>query len=553
MTTSRPSHRRPITLPARRALPALTAITLAGTLAASAGAQLRIACWNITNYSSGRIAEFQAAIYGVVPTPLILAGQSMAPDVIILQEILGANQTAGTASLTNFRNLLNTAPGSPGDWAFATFVTGPDSKGGLMYRTSKVVLAQDTTIASTGGSPPLPPRNTERWIIRPVGYADLPATRIAIYGSHMKSGDSSEDISRRQAEATNIRTNIATLAPGTHFIVGGDFNIPSSNDPSYQVLTNANNTPGPLFDPIGRPGTWENSNTFRFIHTQDPAVGVQMDSRFDFILLSASLRDGLGMDYIGSLNTPWNLSTFADPNHSYRTWGNDGTSFNTSLNVTSNAMVGNAIASALQGSALTIGHLPVFLDLRMPPRVAVSATTIDFGTVDQNSTQQRTFTIGHDGNVALWNAQGLAQLNYTLPAPAAPFSLAPQGTLVDAPGGSVNTHTVTLNTPAVGHVQHTITLTLRANVVTTAICPNPSNIAGPNQFSTPDDALTADDIIVFLGLYFGNTIGPPTAGNPPSPTQRIADIAGPNQSTQPDGVLTADDIIVFLGRYFQGC
>jgi endonuclease/exonuclease/phosphatase family metal-dependent hydrolase len=540
-------------------------VSLALALAASAGAQLRVACWNITNYSNGRIAEFQTAIYGVVPTPLLLAGQSMSPDVIILQEVLGASQTAGTASLTNFRNMLNTAPGSPGDWTFATFITGPDSKGGLLYRTSKVVLSQDTTIASAGGNSPLPPRNTERWIIRPVGYADLPATRIAIYGSHMKSGDSSDDISRRLVEATNIRTNISTLAPGTHFIVGGDFNIPSSNDPSYQVLTNTNNAPGPLFDPIARPGTWENSNTFRFIHTQDPAAGVQMDSRFDFILLSASLRDGQGMDYIGNPTTPWNLGTFADPNHSYRTWGNDGTSFNTSLNVTSNAMVGNAIAAALQGSALTLGHLPVFLDLRMPPRVAVSQTTIDFGTVDQNSTQQRTFTIGHDGDVTLWTAQGLAPLNYTVPAPPAPFSLAPLGTLVDAPGGASNAHTVTLDTSAVGQVEQSITLstnapeassitlTLRANIVTTALCPNPSNIAGPNQFSSPDDALTADDIIVFLGLYFGNTIGPPTAGNPPSPTQRIADIAGPNQSTQPDGVLTADDIIVFLGRYFQGC
>ena len=73
----------------------------------------------------------------------------------------------------------------------------------------------------------------------------------------------------------------------------------------------------------------------------------------------------------------------------------------------------------------------------------------------------------------------------------------------------------------------------------TNACPNPSNVAGANQSTTPDDALTADDIIVFLGWYFAN--------------DSRADVAGPNQSTTPDSALTADDIIVFLGRYFSGC
>jgi hypothetical protein len=71
------------------------------------------------------------------------------------------------------------------------------------------------------------------------------------------------------------------------------------------------------------------------------------------------------------------------------------------------------------------------------------------------------------------------------------------------------------------------------------VCCNLSNVAGPNQSTTPDDALTADDIIVYLGWYF--------AGD------NRANVAGPNQSTTPDSALTADDIIVFLGWYFAGC
>jgi hypothetical protein len=73
----------------------------------------------------------------------------------------------------------------------------------------------------------------------------------------------------------------------------------------------------------------------------------------------------------------------------------------------------------------------------------------------------------------------------------------------------------------------------------TCTCCSPSNVAGPNQSTTPDNELTADDIIVFLGWFF--------AGD------SRANVAGPNQSTTPDTEWTADDIIVFLARYFIGC
>ncbi|MCU0688465.1 MAG: hypothetical protein MUE97_01810, partial [Phycisphaerales bacterium] len=84
-----------------------------------------------------------------------------------------------------------------------------------------------------------------------------------------------------------------------------------------------------------------------------------------------------------------------------------------------------------------------------------------------------------------------------------------------------------------------VTVKIGSNFAPTCVCCNLSNVAGPNQSTTPDNELTADDIIVFLGWYF--------AGD------NRANVAGPNQSTTPDNELTADDIIVFLGRYFAGC
>ena len=72
----------------------------------------------------------------------------------------------------------------------------------------------------------------------------------------------------------------------------------------------------------------------------------------------------------------------------------------------------------------------------------------------------------------------------------------------------------------------------------TAAC-GPSDIAGPGQSLGSDNALTADDIIVFLNWFFAD--------------DTRADVAGPGQSTSPDGQFTADDIIVFLNRFFAGC
>ncbi len=535
--------------------------------------QLRVAQWNITNYSTGRINEFQTAIYGVVPAtlpgggPYLNAGKSMSPDVIVVQEI------SSNAALVNFRNILNTAPGSPGDWQQVTFVVSTDSEGSMFYRSSKVQLVQDTTVISVGandsdGLPPhLPPRDTQRWIVRLVGYPDSPATRIALYSSHMKSGSGADEL-RRATEGQRIATNVNGLSTETvaglkpaaaNAILGGDFNTPSSNDEGYKALVGPNPSvpTGPLFDPIMSPGTWSgnSSSTFRMLYTQDPAnitslPNAQMDDRFDFLMLNAALRNGTGLDYIGSLTTPWNLNTFADPNHSYRSWGVDGQSVNAPMRITDNLAVGPTIALALANSAPNGGHLPVFLDLRVPAKIGLSTLDIDFGSVPINSVQARTFTVSNTGDVALWTASGIASLTYTMPTAAAPFSITPSGTLSDAAGGGVNTHTVSLNTSAPGAVVRTITIpngsvdtpsvvvTLRGTVVGVAAC-GPSDVAGPGQSVGSDGSLTADDIIVFLNWFFaGNT---------------RADVAGPGQSTTPDTHFTADDIIVFLNRFFAGC
>jgi hypothetical protein len=63
-----------------------------------------------------------------------------------------------------------------------------------------------------------------------------------------------------------------------------------------------------------------------------------------------------------------------------------------------------------------------------------------------------------------------------------------------------------------------------------------ADIAGPGQSRVPDGAVTADDIIVFINMFFASDFR--------------ADISGPGQSRIPDGKFTADDIIVYFNCFF---
>ncbi|MBC7772329.1 MAG: lamin tail domain-containing protein [Pyrinomonadaceae bacterium] len=334
------------------------------------GATLRICTWNVTAYSvanTTRDNAFKTAIYGV------FSSRSLAPDVIAAQEF------SSQASVDAFRTMLNAASGSPGDWASAVFINGPDLDNAFFYRTSKVTYIGTQTIALGSAASTDQPRNTYRHDFRPAGLVGASNT-IAIYNSHMKAGSAGSDQSRRLVEAQRIRDNAQGLdtnpsngvsdglPAGYNFVVVGDFNIQSSSQAAYQELvgSQANNT-GRFFDPINTPGSWNNSSSYRIVHTQNP--NADMDDRLDFILVSSSLINGSGIDYIGNSAIAYSTTTWNDPNHSYRVWGNDGTSYGAAIAVGGNTMVGPTIAQAIKdsvGGSATGGHLPVYLDVTLP-------------------------------------------------------------------------------------------------------------------------------------------------------------------------------------------
>ncbi len=405
-----------------------------GVLAGSVSAQLRVATWNISNYGGGRAADLQNAIYAS------FEGRSMRPDVIVTQEFL--NVSARDA----FLQILNSAPGSPGDWATVQFIDGPDTDSAFFYRTSKVV-ALGVTIVSFGANDPQPPRNTYRYDFHPVGYGGGNGSgTIAWYAVHMKAGSSSTDQARRQVEAQRIRDDfLGTIVPrGWAGVVAGDFNIQSSNQAAYQTLAGAG---AAFLDPIKTPGSWNNNSAFRFVHTQDPAGAGGMDDRHDQILISPALANGNGLDYIGDPSQAYSTTTWDDPNHSYRAWGNDGSSFDLTLRVAGNTMVGPSIAQSLINVCNGAGHLPIMLDMKVHA-VAAATSGLNFGSVAQGSPASVTLQVWNSANASLWTSAGVDSLRYTL-AGSAGFGV-PGGTFSDSAGGGFNSHTITIDTSTPG-------------------------------------------------------------------------------------------------------
>ncbi len=492
---------------------------VAGSAVSSDG--LRVAAWNISNYSGGNTAAITTAVYGT------FTGHEFAPDVILLQEMTSASAVSSLVSA------LNLGLGEPGEWVAAPFFGG--SSGGLntalVYRESRLDLVAATLLWS--GSASQQPRNIVRYDLRLEGYGSDEAL-ISMYPVHMKAGSSSDDQQRRLLEAQRIRENAETLPAGRHFILGGDTNTQSSSQPGYVELVGVQaNNAGRFFDPIAAPGSWNNSSAYRNIHTQDPVGGGGMDDRHDQLLSSATLGDGEGLEYIGAFGQPWDLSRWDDPAHSYRCWGNDGSSFNLALRTDGNVAVGAVIAQSLRTLGGASGHLPVFMDLRVPARVG-SDLAIDFGTVEVGAAAEATLGVFNAGDTALWGVGGVGDLGYTLSAPAG-FS-APAGSFSEAAGGGLNTHLITMDTSTPGVFAGTLLVLSNDPEEPVRAVSLTGEVVGAScaaDLAAPFGVLDLADINAFTAGFLGQ--------------DPIADLAPPS------GVLDLADINAFVDSFASGC
>ena len=187
-----------------------------------------------------------------------------------------------------------------------------------------------------------------------------------------------------------------------------------------------------------------------------------IDDRYDFILMDGGLLDGIGMHYVGNSNIPYSTITWNDPNHSYRVWGNDGSSWygGTShmLTITGNTMVGATIAQALVDSTGgQTGHLPLFADVRVPAVATTDTATLDFGLIGPGFTFQLPIQVANIGDTGKWGGDGVADLTYSFNTTGSFFG--PSGTYSDRADDGPKTHLITASTDTPGRINGTITIT----------------------------------------------------------------------------------------------
>ncbi len=499
-----------------------TSLALAACAGSTTGSDsgLRVVTWNISNYNGGNATNLHNAMFGS------FEGRTMSPDLFVAQEVLSQS------AVNSLVSILNSAPSSPGDYVAGPFTNGQDTDNAMFYRSSKLVFLGTTILPADPGTTGAP-RDVNRYDLQLVGY-DAPGSVIAIYSSHMKASSSSASQARRLIEAQKIRTDAQGLNTEWNFILGGDFNIQSSNQAAYQHMTNSQaNNNGRFADAINTPGSWNNNSSFRYVHTQDPSGAGGMDDRHDQLLFDLDLGDGDGLDYKGSFGVPYSNSTWNDPNHSYRSWGNDGSTYNASLATTTNTMVGPTIANALKAMAAGGGHLPVIADLVVPGVIGADGS-IDVGIIPIGVGVNVQFDVGNNGDTVLWSADGINTINYSLDTDAG-FGV-DAGSFTDAAGGVMNTHTLVVSPglfagPIVGEVR------VNSNDIDTPMLVIPITGqfggCGPADLAEPFGTLNLQDVFAYLALF--------------NIEDASADLA------EPFGTFNLQDVFAYLDSFNAGC
>lgn len=177
-------------------------------------------------------------------------------------------------------------------------------------------------------------------------------TYLVFFVGHLKAGQGSSNEQDREEAAQAVIDYIENNDVKDNYFMAGDFNTYGASEPAYQELTVLPDASTRLYDPISASGEWNNNSNFAFLHTQSTRTSGScfstggMDDRFDFILMSESVKDGLhNVEYI---------------NNSYRALGQDGNRFNGSISSPSNSSEPTPVISALYGLS---DHLPTLMNI----------------------------------------------------------------------------------------------------------------------------------------------------------------------------------------------
>lgn len=195
--------------------------------------------------------------------------------------------------------------------------------------------------------------------------------------AHLKAGTS--DTEERLTMIQSLMSRLNNWGISDNYVLSGDFNIYTSSEPAYQQLLNYSNSAVRFYDPIDTPGDWNNSYSYRHVHTQSTHTSGDcfatggLDDRFDFILVSAQILNGY--DHVKAIS------------ETYTALGQDGNHYNSSIISPSNTSIPQDIANALYNMS---DHLPVMMDfLVYYPQAGINSVNnqLNISTVNPFSNQ----------------------------------------------------------------------------------------------------------------------------------------------------------------------
>lgn len=280
-------------------------------------------------------------------------------------DIFGANEIATNSSYhTNIlNNVLNT--GGVTKWKKGEYsTTGVDKSlsNGLFYNSEKFQLLSQKAVSTV---------QREITAFR-LYYVDSNLVKtqdtifLTVIVAHLKAGSESSNATVRANETQQVANYLNSL-PMSNVIFMGDLNIYKSSETAYQNLVNNPNLSGRMYDPIDKPGYWNDNAAFADIHTQSTHTTQSggfssggMDDRFDIMLCSQALMgDSLRMRVLPE---------------TYKAIGNDGQHLNKALtDPPTNTTVPSGVIGALYNMS---DHIPICADFVVTPMVPV-ATGID--------------------------------------------------------------------------------------------------------------------------------------------------------------------------------
>ena len=284
---------------------------------------VKIATYNLLRYGSNtnRNLDFKKVI------------DYIKADLYITQEL------TNNSGVTNFlNNVLNK---DANKFLSAKFYDDTDIDQALFYDKNKFEILSTSTIDGD-------PRNIVAYRLKHIQSEKI----FFVFNLHLKASQGSSNEQRRYNQVEQLINYTKQMNEDHFYVVAGDFNIYSTNEPAYQKFFEITSTGyGKFNDLVKVEGTYRNPE-YAIYHTQSPRTSQfgggasgGMDDRFDYILFSDSLMDS--------------NNTFVIKD-SYEVIGNDGKHYDMAINVSPNSAVPQELANALHDAS---DHLPVSVDL----------------------------------------------------------------------------------------------------------------------------------------------------------------------------------------------